>query len=102
MTPEVPGDRDAWRPRRREGPGPADHRLGGVELLAHAGLDGSAETRQGVLGEQLQDPGVLAGSRSGAVLPLQPGPDVGEAGRQYPVAKDRRVVQGSRLAVEGR
>ena len=54
--------------------------------------------RVGVLGEQVQDPGVPAGTaEEGYCRPRLSQAEVGEAGRQDPVAEDRGVVERSGL-----
>lgn len=94
------------RPRpggdRRQGVDPADHRVGRGMPGGAAGLDRLADARQRVLGEQLQDPGVLPRAGRAAVLRLEVRAERAERGRQRPVAEHRSPVEGPRLGRQGR
>ena len=78
-----------------------DHRLGTGEVFALAGFDRPAHASHRVLAQQLQDPGEPAGAGRRAVVGFQSAAELGEAGRQLPVAEDRRVIQRARACGPG-
>lgn len=85
--------------------------LGGTTAVSEDGLDivagpcvaqrdGTLDTRHGMLGQELQDADVLAGTGRGAVAPLEVAAQLAEHGRQLPVAIDVGMVQRGRLAAQ--
>lgn len=65
--------------------------------VSHGGGDGGLDDREWDAGQQLQHADVLADARADAVIGLQAGAELGEHGRQCPIAVHRDVVQGRRL-----
>ena len=77
---------------RGKRPGPLDHGLRAVEMIALAGFDRLAYARHRMLSQELQDPHESPRAAHGAVEPFQFGTIAGEARGQLPVAEDRRVI----------